>query len=138
MKEELVVIAKPEPSDWSGIHPAIKNIKKLTNNLFLLEVPTFKAMTDVLRALSVTTGITLCTISNNAEVQARISVPAGCSGKLEAVSCEPGCEVMFTYEFPSEPQTMLASVGVETPHLLHFIRFCKKSGIKVEQIYDFF
>ena len=140
LKEELVVIAEPEPADWAAIHPTIKCTKKLATDLFLLEVPTFKAMTVVLSSLATTvsSSITICTISYNAEVQVRVTVPLKDADKLEIINERQGCELMFKYAFPSDPKTLLASVGVETPFLLDFIRFCKKSGIEVVQVYDFF
>lgn len=139
--EEFVVVVPSnfsDSTDWKQLHPLIKSANKIGPKLFSVKVPTFKAMTVVLKAMATHKGLTLVTISNNLEVQSRVSVPQKQEHKLPKLNKIPGCKVMFDYTFPPEPELKLASVCVEVPSLLEFIRVCARSNIDVTQVYDFF
>ena len=149
LNEELIVVA-PGIRSWVELKiicPTATASKKLGQDLYSLQVPTFKGLTVALKELSTHPEITLSTISNNVEVQVRVMIVVeddSIESKdrldrlLREIDVLQGCHLKFKYNYPFNPNEVMASVEVSTPHLLEFIRFCDASKINVAQIYDFF
>lgn len=141
---EQVVMKLPtnlnEKVSWEEIDNRIA-AKSLTGGLFLLKVPTFKGMTEVLCALAraLPAGRVL-EISGHRKVQVKILTQT--EQQIEDLENVVGCEVLFHFKYPVsgkpiEPNYNV-SCRVDIPYLLYFIRRCDILGCKVAQIYDWF
>lgn len=135
--------------DWARIDPRISQVESLlpsgggglrSGGLYTALLPSFKALTEVLEKLSREPTVEVLQISNQAQVQVRVQLRT--AEQLEALRREAkGVEVMFDYTFPvdgtgTEPARSV-SLCVDVPFLLAAMRFCRKRGIRVCQVYDF-
>ena len=106
---------------------------------WLMAVPTFKPLTEVLLALAELPELEVLQISNQPQVQVRVHLRE--QRQLDDLSALRGVEYMFEYTFPVDgsglPPPRTASLCVDVPYLLALIRTCKRTGVGVMQVYDF-
>ena len=141
MVEQLVVLTGEHEPDWLALDDRITEPVRLIPKLYTIEVPTFKAMTEILLKLSTDPSLQVLQISNQDQVQVRAEIhPDQAEQGIRLLQEKRGCEVMFDYAFPTDGSQnavwTTVSLCVEIPYLLGLLRFCTKHGIAVKQIYD--
>eukprot|EP00164_Ancoracysta_twista_P002113 GFYU01002789.1.p1 GENE.GFYU01002789.1~~GFYU01002789.1.p1 ORF type:complete len:1110 (-),score=314.84 GFYU01002789.1:142-3471(-) len=150
--EEVCVTLPTPPRDmneWERIHPGIRNVRNVAEELYVLQVPTFKAMTTAFKKMALSLNdARLLQISNQSIVQVR----ARCDDaglKLLQHAPPTGCELKFTFQLPVDnehrhnrrlrPLQHCVSLAVQVPFLLDLIRAWHLSNnVHIEQIYDFY
>jgi len=151
-RTEQIVIKTDGPVNWANVDRRIQSNEILPGQgLYTLDVPTFKKMTEVIENIAIRVPLArILQISNNNEVQVRVSVPAIMSpsgvaaeneGVIRQIEALPGVERMFDYKFPTDgdenkPSDTQISLCVKMPYLLSAIRRLQTMSAKVEQIYD--
>ena len=141
MVEQLVVLTGEHEPDWLALDDRITEPVRLIPKLYTIEVPTFKAMTEILLKLSTDPSLQVLQISNQDQVQVRAEIhPDQAETGIRLLQEKRGCQVMFDYAFPTDGSQnavwTTVSLCVEIPYLLGLLRFCTKHGIAVKQIYD--
>lgn len=137
--EELVLVGPASVKQLGKVHPGVSNVRELGPSLYSLTAPTFKTLTEVLSLISSThPDLVLVSISNQVEVQVRVAVETKKLKKFDWIIKQNGCELQFHYSLPSAPNLTYAAVGVKTPFLLEFFRWCKKKNLNLVQVYDFY
>jgi len=142
MIEQLVVLrpTDAEEVDWHRIDERISNVRCPVKGLFIMSVPTFKPLTEVLMKLSLRKSMRVLEVSNQRHIQVRVTVPQP-EPFIQMLSMQHGCEVMFNFKYPTDgsadaPGTIVP-LCVAVPYLLAVLRFCQTEGIAVDQVYDF-
>jgi hypothetical protein len=138
--EQLVVKTGHTDVDWNKIDTRITDVIQVIPSLYTVIVPTFKAMTEILRKLSRQPGIQVLQISNQDKIQVRVMLSD--EEQEKALAGKEGCEILMEYTFPVDgtgksPRKQIA-LCVDVPFLLDVIRFCEEHGITVCQVYDFY
>lgn len=150
--EQLLVMV-PSKISWTHVDNRILPLTEFEQGLCVLQIPTFKPFTEVLRSIAakVPTAIIL-QISNHSIVQVKMEVQAGRHAEetIKQFGSVKGVTVNFDFKFPSvcsnpdadpaaaEPP-IYVSLGVQVPALLHFIRRTASwPNARIYQVYDFF
>jgi len=139
---EEVVLYLPTPAQeppWHKVDPRLKG-RRIAKGLYLLEMPTFKPLTEILVSLAQKLEhARVLQISNMREVQVRVELPGGAI-QPSHLSSYPGVKVLFDYKYPTdgsenEPATSVA-LAVMAPFLLAAIRSCAADGVRIVQVFD--
>jgi hypothetical protein len=142
IEQLLVRIGPRTPPDWRANNEHVLEARAVVPGLFTVTVPTFKGLTEGLRKLSRLPDVEVLRISNQAQVQVRVSMHRESQERqLAALRSRSGLQVMFEYAFPVDgtgnPPPTLASLCVDVPYVLSTFRFCRRERIDVMQVYDF-
>lgn len=159
MVEQVVLLTPPaaasssQPIAWRKIDKRISAQQVAEGEgLYILTVPTFKPLTEILRKIaSKLPQSQVLEISNQRVVQVKVLLPASSAetdedeaalqAKLGAIT---GCAVMFTYRFPvdgssaSSRPRLCVSLRVATLAVVRLFQVCAQLGVSVEQVYDFY
>jgi hypothetical protein len=143
--EELVATA-PQDFNWGGVDARITPLRQLGVGLWLLRVPTFKPLTEVLSKLSQHVACSLLLISGHAVVQVKVIAQTGVARQVGALrSLGSGAEHLagtarlFDFSMPhvgGPLPALQAAFSVEVPHLLAMLRFCQAEALET-QVYDY-
>lgn len=137
----IVKYNNPEnPPNWSAIDERISLKESICPCLQLVQVPTFKPMTEILVKMAKCTDLRVLEISKQRELQMKVSISEENLSGIEKLKDIIGCQVMFTFQFPSETKrkknATSVSLQVTVPYILSVIRFCLQHKFEIEQIYD--
>eukprot|EP00756_Hemistasia_phaeocysticola_P008399 Hpha_TRINITY_DN14610_c2_g13::TRINITY_DN14610_c2_g13_i1::g.48367::m.48367 len=141
MYEQLVLVLPPEEEriDWRQIDRRITE-RFQYDGVYVLHIPPFKDFTHVLRTIAETLPSgRLLQVSNHTELQVKVRVRE--AADLDSFHRVAIFKKMFLYKYPVDgtpnPPHQSASLLVQAPHLLSFIRECRKNGVILDQIFDF-
>jgi len=142
MKEEVVLHLPhaTEDVDWQKVDSRVTG-RRLAKGLFLLEMPTFRPLTEILKSIALySQSARVLEISNQRELQVRVQYQDTGNSSPVNFSSLQGVKVLFKYKYPTdgtqnEPATSVA-LAVLVPFLLATIRTCHDNGVDVMQIYD--
>ena len=151
MIEQVVILLPRETQiDWKRIDDRIQaQCVSPKNGLYVLAVPTFKPLTEIILKIANYYPIAqILEISNQQTIQVKAVVPASerQEAKIAMLKNLNGCTVMFSYQFPVDGKPtsnnyvppLCLSLKVETLALVRLICLCKDLEISVHQIYDFY
>ncbi len=157
MVEQVVLLTPPvaasssQPIAWRKIDKRISAQQVAEGEgLYILTVPTFKPLTEILRKIaSKLPQSQVLEISNQRAVQVKVLLPPSSSETDEAplqakLGAITGCSVMFTYRFPvdgspeSSRPRLCVSLRVATLAIVRLFQVCAQLGVSVEQVYDFY
>lgn len=143
-REQLVVLRpKDAPKvDWKNLDERITDITSPVEGLFIMKVPTFKALTDICKILAQDENMTVLQISAQKQVQVKVSAKGNDATINRELSSLAGCEIVSRFAYPTDgvpgPASTQWALCIDVPYLLSTIRACDQRGICVEQIYDFY
>lgn len=142
--EELILAAPPN-TKWGAVDARIRDPRSPTPGVWVMTVPTFKPLTDVLiRVATSAPAAVLLQLSTHTRVHVKLGLPARASANPEdwvdrLTDAVPGVSHNYTFRMPpvgGRAQPPQASLSVATTSLLQLLRTASSEGLPV-QVYDF-
>ena len=104
--------------------------------------PTVEVLTDICNILAKDENMTVLEISGQQVVQVKVSARSNGASVRGILSSLAGCKVVAQFAYPTDglpgPPATQWALSVDVPYLLSIMRACHRSGIFVEQVYDFY
>jgi len=154
MVEQVVLLVPDGKSiDWKKLDDRIVAVEQAVDGegLYLLTVPTFKPLTEILLKIAKEHPASqTLEISNQRYIQVKLLLPVSSAESkekeaalIEKLNAAGGFTVLFKYRFPVDgtpnPKPPLCvAVKSATCALIRLINLCWQLDIEVVQIYDFF
>lgn len=153
MIEQLVVLVPTNAARelrWEELDDRISAVQVLEGEgLYVLTVPTFKPLTEILRKMAKQLPQSqILEISNQRVVQVKVLLPPSSTDEEEAALMAKlgnvnGCSVMFNFRYPvdgspSPRPRMCVSLRVSTLSLIRLFNVCTTMHVTIEQVYDFY
>eukprot|EP01130_Rhizamoeba_saxonica_P011264 TRINITY_DN4671_c0_g1_i1.p1 TRINITY_DN4671_c0_g1~~TRINITY_DN4671_c0_g1_i1.p1 ORF type:complete len:1492 (-),score=328.12 TRINITY_DN4671_c0_g1_i1:22-4221(-) len=127
------------------VHRKIVQVRSVSQDIFQLEVPTFKHFTEVLQSLSEKLpDAMIMDISGNTEIQVRVKFVKDSDEESAFIRNVPdGCEVKFSYDLSMDlnrklNQLVSYSIEVKVVALLNLLRLLSKNQGRQIQVFDFY
>lgn len=136
-----LIVTTPKPFDWQAFEPRItarlmeSDLTK--DSVYYLDVPCHTAFIEIMLKMATIPQLQLLEISGqNDDMQIQVIV--------EDLSLLPwlheldGCEVLFTFQFPTQvTKTTNVAMSVQIPKLFSIVNRCQEKGLRVTHVFDF-